>query len=185
MQRCLTCGGGDDGHDRPAVRSGEAPPWLTPSRSRSATSSCSEPAGSALRGADLAAELPARAEQAAPRIAAQLRGDDDHEVAQTVIDLAAAGVIPDDPLPGWWATPLGRMTARSIGHPAAEAVTHSVAAAMLGVTRGTIAQLVHRRTLDRHPDGGVTAASVRARLARLGPPRDRSIPQDQDEVKQS
>lgn len=138
----------------------------------------------ALLGADLAAELPARAEQAAPRIAAQLRADDDHEAAQTVIDLAAAGVIPDDPQPSWWATPLGRMTARSVGHPGAEAVTHSVAAAMLGVTRGTIAQLVHRGALDRHPDGGVTAASVRARATRLGPSRGPEHP-DQDEVNQS
>ena len=32
--------------------------------------------------------------------------------------------------------------------------------------RGTVAQMVHRGTLDRHPDGGVLRSSVMARLAR-------------------
>lgn len=68
--------------------------------------------------------------------------------------------------PGWWRTPLGRLCARSLGRDDTEAVTHSVAAAMLGVTRGTVAQMVHRGTLDRHPDGGVLRASVLQRLAR-------------------
>ena len=35
-----------------------------------------------------------------------------------------------------------------------------------GVTPGTVAQLVHRGTLDRHPDGHITRASVLMRLAR-------------------
>lgn len=116
---------------------------------------------------DCHAELTHRAEQAAGRISAQLRSGDDHLAAETVIDLACAGVVPDPPAAEWWATPLGRAVARSVGHPSADAVSHSVAAAMLGVHRGTVAQLVHRGSLDRHPDGGVTTASVRARLARL------------------
>ena len=37
---------------------------------------------------------------------------------------------------------------------------------MLGVHPGTVAQLVHRGTLDRHPDGGILRASVLQRLAR-------------------
>ena len=43
-------------------------------------------------------------------------------------------------------------------------VTQQRAADMLGVTRGTVAQLVHRGNLERHPDGGVAIASVVARL---------------------
>lgn len=50
-------------------------------------------------------------------------------------------------------------------------VTQADAAAMLGVSRGTIAQLVSRGTLARHPDGGVDRAAVIARmLARSAPP---------------
>lgn len=66
----------------------------------------------------------------------------------------------------WWRTPLGRACARSL---AADDVTvsQSVAAAMLGVTRGTIAQLVHRGSLARpSPGGGVSRSSVLSRLAR-------------------
>lgn len=59
-----------------------------------------------------------------------------------------------------------RVCARSLGRDDAEAITHSVAAAMLGVHPGTVAQLVHRGTLDRHPDGGILRASVLQRLAR-------------------
>lgn len=66
----------------------------------------------------------------------------------------------------WWRTPLGRACARPLSRTDTAAVTHSVAAAMLGVTRGTIAQWVARGTLDRHPDGGVLRASVLQRIAR-------------------
>lgn len=103
----------------------------------------------------------------APLLAAQLcQDDDDHLAAQTAIDVMCALWPTGDPPPDWWSTPLGRMVARSGGVDGSDAVTQSVAAAMLGVTRGTVAQLVHRGTLDRHPDGGVTRASVLARLAR-------------------
>jgi hypothetical protein len=41
-----------------------------------------------------------------------------------------------------------------------------VAGAMLGVTRQGVHDLVSRGKLDRHPDGGVTTDSVRARRNR-------------------
>lgn len=106
-------------------------------------------------------------------MAAQLAQDDDDRLsAQTCIDVMCLlwpEAAPEDCGQAvWWRTPLGRLCARSLGRDDAEAVSQSVAAAMLGVTRGTIAQLVHRGTLDRHPDGGVLRASVLQRIDRLG-----------------
>lgn len=96
--------------------------------------------------------------------------DDDRLAAQTVIDIMCWRWPDAAPEAcghaDWWQTPVGRLCARSLGRVDADAVTHSVAAAMLGVTRGTISQWVHRGTLDRHPDGGVLRGSVLARLAR-------------------
>lgn len=37
---------------------------------------------------------------------------------------------------------------------------------MLGVRPETVAQLTHRGTLDRHPDGGILLASVLRHLSR-------------------
>lgn len=107
----------------------------------------------------------------ARRLVAQLEQEgDDRLAAQTCIDLMCVlwpHAAPEDcGRADWWQTPLGRLCARSLGRDDARAVSHSVAAAMLGVTRGTVAQLVHRGTLDRHSDGGVLRSSVLARLAR-------------------
>lgn len=97
---------------------------------------------------------------------------DDRLAAETVIDVMAALWPHADPEDvgeaDWWRTPLGRMCARSLGRGDSDAVTYSIAAAMLGVARGTVSTLVSRGSLDRHPDGGVTRASVLLRLARLG-----------------
>lgn len=109
-------------------------------------------------------------EGSAPHVAQQLRSSDDNELAQTVSDLMNAlwpnGSPEQCGQPEWWRTPVGRVCAKSLGIAGAEEVTHSVAAAMLGVTRSTVATLVARGTLDRHPDGGVLRSSVLARLAR-------------------
>lgn len=88
------------------------------------------------------------------------------EACQTVMSICWPTGNPDRDDPDWWRTPLGILCARSLGHTDAESVTHAVAAAMLGVHPGTVAQLVHRGTLDRHPDGRVLRASVLHRLAR-------------------
>lgn len=120
-----------------------------------------------LLGQDLGELLTARIDARTPAIAAALAQDtDDRLAAGTATDLLNALWPDGDPPSEWWRTPLGRLCARSVGHDDADAVTHSVAAAMLGVTRGTVAQLVHRGTLDRHPDGGITRASVLLRIAR-------------------
>lgn len=121
---------------------------------------------------DLADAARERLAATAQRLAAQISQDeDDRLAAQTVIDLAGVAWEIDPPAE-WWRTPLGRLVARSVGRDDSEAVTQSVAAAMLGVTRGTIAQLVARGTLDRHPEGGVSRASVLKRIVARGSDAD-------------
>jgi hypothetical protein len=113
---------------------------------------------------DMFGLLRARALAAAQQMAAQLVSRDDRLAVQTAIDLAAAIFPGGAGIPvGWWGTPLGRLMVQTAGHPTAEAVSFGVAAAMLQVSKGRVQQLVDRGTLDRHPDGGVTSASVRLR----------------------
>ena len=69
-----------------------------------------------------------------------------------------------DPPLDWWRTPLGRVVATRVGHPAAESVTLATAGAMLGITRQGVHDLVRRGKLPRHPDGGVPSAAIRDRL---------------------
>ncbi len=118
---------------------------------------------------DLFGMLRERARYAAQRLAAQLASGDDRLAAQAAIDLAAAIFPGDAEIPaGWWGTPLGRLMAQSAGHPTAQAVSFSVAAAMLRVSKGRVQQLVEEGKLDRHPDGGITSVSVRLRAHERG-----------------
>src|SRR3954462_14659464 len=76
-----------------------------------------------------------------------LLGEDDRAAAFLAIRLVSVlypGDAPFDPPAGWWGTPLGRAVARRAGHPAATAVPVSVAAAMLGITRQGVHDLVRR-----------------------------------------
>jgi hypothetical protein len=98
-----------------------------------------------------------------------LCGADDQSAAFLAIRLVSAlypGDEPFDPPPAWWDTPLGRAVARRAGHPAAAAVSVPVAAAMLGITRQGVHDLIRRHKLDRDPDGAISTASIQARLAR-------------------
>jgi hypothetical protein len=123
------------------------------------------PVGS-LCGLDLADQLRQRIIERAPIWVAILTGDDDHETAGLVVDLLHTIHGSCDPEPAWWSTPLGRACATSLGHDTTEAWSRSVAAAVLGVHVGTVDQLLRRGKLDRHPDGGITRASVLAYLLR-------------------
>jgi hypothetical protein len=99
--------------------------------------------------------------------AAQLLGDDDQAAARTAIRIIASlypGDAPFDPPAEWWRTPLGQVVIRRVGHPLSDAVSYSVAGAMLGITRQGVHDLVTRGKLARHPEGGVTVDSIRARL---------------------
>ncbi|MGW1468449.1 hypothetical protein ACWCPT_29405 [Streptomyces sp. NPDC002308] len=111
------------------------------------------------------AEIRKIAERTAARYAVLLRQDDDREVAECVIDLVCLlfpqeAQIPDE----WWSTPLGRVAAASTGHPYAEAVTFSVAAAMLGETPDVVNAMAASGDLDGHPDGTITSVSVQQYL---------------------
>ncbi|WP_237104514.1 hypothetical protein [Nonomuraea sp. MG754425] len=118
-------------------------------------------------GDDLGGELRARLRVQAEVWAAQLLGPDDRTAVMTSARLIAAlfpGDGPFDPPDDWWRTPFGRAVARRAGHPGARAVGFATAAAMLGISRQGVHDLVKRAKLDRHPDGGVTTESIRARL---------------------
>lgn len=91
-----------------------------------------------------------------------------------VISSLYPGDTPFEPPAGWWRTPLGQVTLRRVGHPSAQAVSYSVAGAMLGITRQGVHDLVTRHKLERHPEGGVTVESVRARASRGRPHQERN-----------
>jgi hypothetical protein len=98
-----------------------------------------------------------------------LLGEDDRSAAFLAIRLVSVLYPSDgpfDPPAAWWGTPLGGAVARRAGHPAATTVPVSVAAAMLGITRQGVHDLVRRRKLDRDPDGAITTSSIQARLSR-------------------
>lgn len=121
-------------------------------------------------GLDTAGSIDAdQIDKTAQTITDNLAGDDAKLAGQTCADLMAAlwphGAPEQLGRPEWWTTPLGHLCARVLGPTDTESISHSVAAAMLDVHRGTVAQLVTRGTLDRHEDGGVSRASVLQRLA--------------------
>lgn len=134
---------------------------------RLVTSRLLDPLEILLQSDTLMEPLRARMSQDAEMWAAQLLGADTELAKQVAVRLVAVlhpADAPFDPPEDWWRTPLGRITARRAGHPAKERVSFSVAGAMLGITRQGVHDLVSREKLRRHPDGGVTTSSVRARL---------------------
>jgi hypothetical protein len=133
---------------------------------RLVTSRLLDPLEILLPQADLAG-LRQSVEADAEMWAAQLLGPDDAVARQVAVRLMAVlypGDTPFDPPESWWATPLGRAAARRAGHPSKDHVSLGVAGAMLGITRQGVHDLVNRNKLLRHPDGGVTVDSIRARL---------------------
>ena len=98
--------------------------------------------------------------------AAVLLGPDQQSATLMIARVVAClypGDAPFEPPAEWWRTPLGQVVLRRVGHPSAQAVSYSVAGAMLGITRQGVHDLVVRHKLERHPASGVTVESVRAR----------------------
>jgi len=127
-----------------------------------------------LEGDDTVAAMRRVVRARARRWAGVMRDGDDQAAAYAVLRLVATLYPGDrafDPPLEWWRTPLGRVVALRVGHPAAESVSLSTAGAMLGITRQGVHDLVRRGKLPRHPDGGVPSAAVRDRL-RTTEPRD-------------
>ena len=120
-----------------------------------------------LSDVELHVELATRVQPAASRIVAVLAGDDEQAVAETVRDLVLLAHGDADVPDTWWQTPLGKVAARSVEADDSEAVTPRTAARMLGISEPRVYQLRDSGKLDRHPDGGVTRASVLARIAEL------------------
>lgn len=124
-----------------------------------------------LLGSDDAVEpLRTRVHVEADRWAQVMLGDDDSAARNMTVRMLAVlypGDAPLDPGRGWWRTPLGRVTARRLGHPSRLRVSFEVAGDMLGITRQGVSDLVNRGKLRRHPEGGVDVAAVRERLQHL------------------
>jgi len=97
----------------------------------------------------------------------ELLGPDDDAARMTAIRLISTLFPSDEPFnppTDWWGTPFGRAVLLRAGHPSAEAVSFTVAAAMLGISRQGVHDLARRGKVQPHPDGGVTVDSVQARL---------------------
>lgn len=110
---------------------------------------------------DLTQELTARLDRLAMTLAVQLSSTDEAERAEAALET----VTLLDPPASWWGTVQGRLTAAAYADTADGTVSYGEAAAMLGVTRGTVSNLVARGRLERAADHqGVVLASVLHRL---------------------
>lgn len=94
---------------------------------------------------------------------------DAHAVAELVRSLVSLEWGEESPPSvDWWRSPLGRAAAGSMSADpviAAERMSAIIAADMLGISRQRVMQLLKTGKLEPHPEGGVTRASVLARLA--------------------
>lgn len=122
-----------------------------------------------LLGTDALMQAELNSEARCQQLALEVCSGDERTSAEAVLTIMTVrwpeGTTPP---PEWWNTPVGRCCARSFAPDAAETVSRSVAAAMLGVGDGTVAQLVHRGALDQGHNGHITTSSVLARIAKLG-----------------
>lgn len=121
------------------------------------------PLGSLL-GTDITLTLSARVDDSAESIL--LRLSDPQEGSDTVNALMGILWGAGQPYEGWWQTDLGKICAQALTGTTSDHVSQYEAARMLGVTRGTVSQLIARGALDRHPEGGVSLSSIYARIGR-------------------
>lgn len=99
-----------------------------------------------------------------------LLGANNDDAVHAIVQLIAIFYPSDQaftPPLNWWATPLGRVTAYRFGHPGATAVSYATAGAMLGISRQGVHDLVKRRKLTLHPEGGVSTSAIQQRLTQV------------------
>ncbi|MCE7008918.1 hypothetical protein LWC34_39825 [Kibdelosporangium philippinense] len=113
-------------------------------------------------------DLRERCERAAESWAVRLLGPHGNYAVASIIGALYPGDDAFDPPADWWRTALGQVVLRQMGFPGREAVSYTLAGAMLGVTRQGVHDLVTRNKLARHPDGGVTVTSIRERIQLRG-----------------
>lgn len=97
---------------------------------------------------------------AATAIATWLCSNDDDVATLVSIELVEALWPQCDAPLRWWRSPLGRVIARTLGHPTADSVSESIAALVLNTDVAEIDNLLSTGALEVHPDGGVTVASI-------------------------
>lgn len=119
----------------------------------------------AVLGIDLHLAIDQRArDRAAWLVAEMIDGEHPDEIAADLLAL----LWPDDPPLDWWRTPLGLLVAPTTAREGdAPGWSRSETAAVLGVSPGTVAQLVARGTLEPAPGGGIGRRAVLTRLVRL------------------
>ncbi|WP_022916432.1 helix-turn-helix domain-containing protein [Ruania albidiflava] len=99
-----------------------------------------------------------------------LLGHDPAAAMSTASRLLAALFDGDDfsPPTAWWQSAFGQIVARRIGYPGRSALSGVQAAAMLGISRQGVHDLVRRGKLGTDEDGRILTASVQERLAPSG-----------------
>lgn len=119
----------------------------------------------AVLGADIQLAITERAHDRAALLVAQLADGDLPD--DTAADLLAL-LYPDDPPLDWWRTPLGLLIAPTARLEAdAPGWSRAESAEVLGVSPGTVSQLVARGTIEQTPDARCSRRSVLTRMIRL------------------
>lgn len=119
----------------------------------------------ALLGTEAVRPIRHHIEECVGEITAALRSDG-RAARDTALGLMRV-LFPWDAEPPaqWWRTPLGRACATYSVGLYSDRVRANSAAAILGIGPSRVYQLLDSGKLTRHPDGGVTRASVMRRVA--------------------
>ncbi|WP_100445850.1 DNA-binding protein [Glycomyces xiaoerkulensis] len=115
---------------------------------------------------DLAAPLREHLKAQTADWARDLLGADDAAATGTASRLLAVLFGGDEfsPPDSWWLTSFGRIVALRIGYPGRPTIAPVEAAAMLGITRQGVHDLIRRGKLVKAADGKLVTASVQNRL---------------------
>lgn len=124
-----------------------------------------------LLGHDLRDLISGRIAAKAPTLASLITHTEEHirwlTVTALMTTLWPTATPEESDEPEWWLTPLGRACARVLADENDESITQLVAARMLGITRGSVAQMVARGNLPRH-EPGVSRSAILRRIGTVG-----------------